>query len=214
MFAIASDIDGSLALMLRWNHDLFLLINASESPAAPIVLIANLFASSPVYVVPALLIFLWVRGRTSARGGLLSVTLGLVAGLGINQILGLLWHEPRPFMIGLGHTLTNHVVENSFPSDHATLIWSLAFGLIATQAASPWGIAVSIVGLLVGWARIYLGVHFPIDIFASVFVALASAAIARLTNPPIAKRILPTIDGSYEGVLRSLSLPIGLFPRR
>jgi undecaprenyl-diphosphatase len=28
-----------------------------------------------------------------------------VAGLLINQIIGLAWSHPRPFMIGLGHTL-------------------------------------------------------------------------------------------------------------
>ena len=123
---------------------------------------------------------MWILGRRDARGALLATVLGVSVALGINQMLGLLWFEPRPFMIGLGHTLALHVVENSFPSDHATFLWSLGFALLATGEARWWGVMVCMVGLLVAWARVYLGLHFPIDMAASFFVAIAADLVLLL----------------------------------
>jgi hypothetical protein len=46
---------------------------------------------------------------------------GVSAAVGINQLLGTLWYEPRPFATGLGRTLIQHAPDNSFPSDHVAL---------------------------------------------------------------------------------------------
>jgi membrane-associated phospholipid phosphatase len=51
-------------------------------------------------------------------------------GLSIDQLIGMLYSHPRPIMIGLGHQYLPHPVDNSFPSDHATFMWSLGFALL------------------------------------------------------------------------------------
>lgn len=94
--------------MQGWNQHLFLLINASAHPAGWVVQTALLLANSPVVVGPATLVILWIWGRLSYRGGLLAVTGGMLIALGINQVLGMLYFEPRPFMIGLGVGARNH----------------------------------------------------------------------------------------------------------
>jgi len=63
------------------------------------------------------------------------------AGQGINLLLGLVWFEPRPFMVGIGHTWLDHLADNGFPSDHATLAWSLGLRLALTGASRRWGAA-------------------------------------------------------------------------
>ena len=200
-------------MLFTLNERLFLAINASAHPDAFTVALAGFVASWLVYAAATLVPALWVLGRQDARSALLATVLGVSVALGINQLLGLLWYEPRPFMIDLGHTLAAHAVENSFPSDHATFLWSLGFALIATRAARSWGVLVCLCGLLVAWARVYLGLHFPIDMAASLLVGLAGGGIARAALPASERWLHPVAHHTYEAALRSLRLPPALFPR-
>ena len=200
-------------MLVTLNDRLFLAINASAHPAPLTVALAEVAASWLVYAAAALLPALWVWGRQDARAALLATALGVGAALGINQLLGLLWYEPRPFMIELGHTLVTHAVENSFPSDHATFLWSLGFALIVTGATQKWGMLVCVAGLLVAWGRVYLGLHFPVDMAASFPVGLAGGGIARAALPASERRLHPLAHHTYEATLRSLRLPPALFPR-
>lgn len=195
------------------NHRLFLAINASSHSDPIVVETAVFLASWLIYVLAALVPALWIWGRQDRRGALLATVLGVFLALGLNQLLGMLWYEPRPFMIGLGHTLAFHVIENSFPSDHATFLWSLGFGLIVTGAAQRWGVLVCLCGLLVAWARVYLGLHFPLDMATSFLVAAVSAACARAVVPACERWLHPFAHDIYEGTLRLLRLPPALFPR-
>ncbi len=201
-------------MLATLNDRFFLAINAPDHPAAFMVTFAELAASWLVYAAAVLAPALWIWGRPGARAALLATVLGVFVALGVNQVLGLLWYEPRPFMIGLGHTLIFHAVENSFPSDHATFLWSLGFGLVATSAARGWGILVCLCGLLVAWARVYLGLHFPIDVAASFLVGLASGRLARALLPICERWLQPVADQTYEAMLRGLRLPPAVFPRR
>lgn len=200
--------------MPGWNQQLFLLINAAAAPNEWLVRCAIVLAKSPAVVVPAVLVVLWVWGQPDRRGGLLSVTAATCIALGINAVVGWLYFEPRPFMIGIGHTLLRHAPDNSFPSDHATFVWALGMGLIMAGTARRWGALVCLYGVGVAWSRVYLGVHFPIDMIASVPIALVGGGIARIGQPLIAARILPPMDELYETALRTLMVPSGLLPRQ
>lgn len=199
--------------MPAWNRALFLLINAPANPPHAEVAVAKLFASSPIIVVPLLLIALWVWGRRSARGGLLAAAIATVIALGINVALGVLYNEPRPFVIGLGHTLIHHAANNAFPSDHATLVWALALGLVATGAARRWGWALAIYGLGVAWGRIFLGVHYPLDMIGSAIVAVVASGIALVARCWPVGWLLPPLEAIYERAITALRLPSALVPR-
>ncbi len=200
--------------MPEWNQQLFLLINASAGTNTWLTQMADIAASSPVVVGPLLMVALWVWGQPARRGRLLAVAGGMLIGLGINQVLGLLYFEPRPFMIGLGHTLLVHAPDNSFPSDHATFIWTLGVGLIATGAARRWGAAVCLYGMSVAWSRVYLGVHFPLDMIASMPIAVVSGGVARIGQPITTRWALPWVEGLYEASLRVLRVPPLFIPRQ
>ena len=200
--------------MLAWNQWLFLWLNASGHPDRLVVLIAEFSAQALVYAAIAVVTGLWIWGRPSRRGALLATVIAAALVLGVNQLLGLLWFEPRPFMVGLGHTLLAHIPENSFPSDHATLVWALGAGLIATGASVPAGFVVGAIGLMIAWARIYLGLHFPIDMVASAVVAAFGAVLARVLQRLIERTLLPIIEDIYERMLGILNLSIVVFPRR
>jgi undecaprenyl-diphosphatase len=200
--------------MLTINNHLFLLLNARADASLAVVSVAELVASKLIDLVPLLLVALWVWGNPARRAGLAASSIAAALALGANQIVGLFWYEPRPFMIGLGRTLMTHVPENSFPSDHTTFILTVGFALIATRAAPTWGKVVSVSGVLVAWARIYLGLHFPFDMLASALIACFFGVLAALLVSPVQRWIMPVADRMYEGALEALRLPSRVFPRR
>jgi undecaprenyl-diphosphatase len=200
--------------MLALNNHLFLLLNASATASPTGVVLAEVIASQLIYAIPLVLLALWIWGEPDKRAGLASTAIAALLAVGANQLAGLLWYEPRPFMIGLGHTLMAHAPENSFPSDHATLILTAGFGLIATRTAPTWGKLVSVSGALVAWARIYLGLHFPIDMVASALMACLFGGIAVLLIPSVNRRLIPIADRTYEAALDTLRLTARVFPRR
>lgn len=200
-------------MLIHLDDKLFLLLNAPLHPSFAVVALAELAAAWLIYVTMVLVAALWIWGQPRRRGQLLATVAGVSAAIGINQLLGMLWYEPRPFVVGLGRTLIAHAPDNSFPSDHATFIWSLAFSLIVTAAARRWGILVALSGLLVAWARIYLGVHYPIDMVVSFLVAIAGAGISLSLVSAMDGWPRPIAERLYVWSLEALHLPPRIFPR-
>lgn len=200
--------------MLAMNNQLFLFINAGPGAPPALVHVAEFIASQLIDLIPFLLVGLWIWGRRAARPGLLATSTAAGLALGANQLVGFLWYEPRPFMIGLGRTLIPHVPENSFPSDHTTFILAVGIALMTTRAAPTWGKAVIVLGGVVAWSRIYLGLHYPIDMLGSAVIAGLFGSIAALLASPVGRWIMPFCDWIYEGVLATLRLPPRIFPRR
>jgi len=157
------------------NHTLFLWLNAPERPSALALMLATFFAEQLIWAVPILICIGWLRGSKAIRKAMLVVTASGLLGLLINQAIGLAWTHPRPFMIGLGHTLIPHIADSSFPSDHLTLWWAVAFSLLLQQQHRSTGIGLALLGVPIAWGRIYLGVHFPFDMLGAISVALLSA---------------------------------------
>lgn len=183
--------------MQALDTTLFQLLTAG--PAAPdwLVFVATVFASAVVPLAAVGLVVLWVVGRS--RPALLdAVAAGLLA-LGLVQIIGALAYRPRPFEIGLGLNLMNHAPENSFPSDHATLMFAMAVSL-ALSPLRKFGLVLLPLGLAVGWGRVYLGTHFPLDILGGAALGALCALIVR--TAPWRRALWSLIERAYLRVLR------------
>ena len=157
------------------NQTLFLWLNAPEYPNALALMAAIFFAERLIWAVPLLIGIGWLRGSEGTRKTVLVAAASGLLALLINQAIGLAWSHPRPFMIGLGHTLIPHVADSSFPSDHLTLWWAVAFSFLLQRDPRVVGMALASLGIPIAWARIYLGVHFPFDMLGAVAVAALSA---------------------------------------
>jgi undecaprenyl-diphosphatase len=159
-----------------FNRILFLQINAGESTPAWLIRGAVVIADDLIYLVPLLLIGMWLWGDSRHRNQAIKACLVALLALGANQLIGLAYTHPRPFMIGLGHTWTYHAPDSSFPSDHVTILTSigltLLFGGTFRLAA-----AVLMLGLAVAWARVFVGVHFPLDMIGAVAVACVAYVV-------------------------------------
>ena len=66
------------------------------------------------------------------------------------------------------------------------MFWSVALAALASRKFALWSFPMLALGLVVGWSRVYLGVHFPFDILAALPVALAGTVAAWGLRTPLA----------------------------
>jgi len=186
------------ALWNALNLELYRHWAASGSASRLIVDTALLFASDAIYAVPLLLIWGWLRRPDALRLPLLEAAAAALLALGLNQLIGLTVFEPRPFAIGLGPALLPHASDSGFPSDHLTVIWAVAACLVL---AAPWrraGVLLALLGLLVAWARVYLGVHWPLDMGGAAVVGLLAAALIHVLRHPLIVPAMPLLTRLYR----------------
>jgi len=184
------------------NRALFLAINASPDVSEGELAIAVFIAKYLILLLPVGLVTLWLAGgrdREGAVHGLLGVGFVLL----INFVIGLAWFEPRPFVVGLGTNLLAHAPTSAFPSNHGSIMFTSAFVLMGTVARTPrlLGKLLLICALPVCWARIYLGVHWPVDMVGALVVSLVVALIMRTASARETSRIVAAI---LEGIYRRL----------
>ena len=168
------------------NIDLFHFMNAGSGLTGFGLALPVLLAEYLIWIVPGLLVFLWFRNRSEpARERLLSAFFSAMLALGINQLIGLFYQHPRPFMVGLGHTYLLHATDSSFPSDHATVFCSVGLALFLDRTTRRAGAALMLMALPVAWARVYLGVHFPFDMIGAAGTAAISVVLMSIVAHPL-----------------------------
>jgi undecaprenyl-diphosphatase len=167
--------------MEQWNQMVFLLLNAKLDALAADIEFAKFIAEDLICVVPFVLLITGLRG-VLAKGRvaylpMIGAAMSGLLGLIFNYFISLAWYHPRPLEMGIGQTLIAHVQDSSFPSNHLTLIWSVALSLLLHKQHRVMGGLLFLIGIPVAWARIYLGVHFPLDIVGAAIVGMVSASL-------------------------------------
>ena len=165
------------------NILLFERLNASATTPHWQIAAAAAVAQWVIWAIPAGMAIGWLRGDDADRASLLEMLVAVLFALGIAQLVTLAWPQPRPFMLHLGSQYLAHSPDPGLPSDHVTVFWSLACAALATRRFRAWSLPLLAGGLLVGWSRVFLGVHFPLDVAAALPVGAAGAALARWLRP-------------------------------
>ena len=122
------------------------------------------------------LAYIWFA-RSKHQQEVLFAGYAALLGLGINIIITLFYFHPRPFMVPTGILLIAHAAESSFPSDHATIMFSISLMLLIFRDLRRSGAIFFILAFISGLARVYSGLHFPMDIAGSLLVASFSICI-------------------------------------
>ncbi len=149
-----------------------------------------------VFVVLALVGLPFLRRRDWQP--LFAAGSGLVLAFALGLLATTVYFEPRPFTTHPGlHVLTPHDPGKSFPSDHATAAFAISFVLLAFLSRR-WGLVVLGCALLIGFARVYDGIHYPGDIAGSAVIAAlgvgaVSAALAALARRHPQDTALPSV---------------------
>jgi len=156
------------------NISLFNWLHAGAGNQPVLDFISVIGAELSPYLVLGCMAIFWFTTERSGKRILLEGAAVVALGLGLNQLITLFYFHPRPFMMDLCKPLIPHVPETSFPSDHATLLFSAAFALLFREGWHTKGALLLFIAVVGAWGRIYTGLHFPFDIAGSFIVALTS----------------------------------------
>lgn len=163
--------------MEEFNVSTFLFINqyAGKNNFLDVILMGA--AEAMPYIFMLIMMYLWFgvsieRKKSSFHSGL-SVLLGMLT----SYIISIFYYHPRPFVDNLGTQLIEHAPDSSFPSDHTTFIFSIAVMFLFNKATRLIGTVLCLLSFISGLSRVFGGVHFPLDIFAAILVAIFSSVI-------------------------------------
>ncbi len=179
------------------NVAAFLLINRHAGESALLDALAIVAAEVMPYLFMLVLVALWSSPEPARKKASLKAGCAVLLGLGASYTVSLFYFHPRPFMQHLGNGLLSHAPDASFPSDHTTFLFSIAFVLAIECRTRALGCALLGLGLAGGLARVFIGVHFPLDIFGAALVGLLAACVMQVCNNAASRpgRVLDALAG-------------------
>ena len=185
------------------NYELFQLINnlAGINPILDHFMIYIVKFSAPIMaiLVASLLgLGLFTKDKELANNSIHTILLlGLT--LAIHKLIGLFYVEPRPFVSHTVNLLLAHSADPSFPSTHAMGMSAIALSLFAVYKRL--GSILIILTLLTGFAKIFVGHHYPIDIIGGFIITYI---LFLLYNNLLKQAITPYIS-NFKHIKRHLS---------
>jgi membrane-associated phospholipid phosphatase len=157
------------------NIALFHLLGAGHDPDPQLLWFASNVAEGASWVCVALMAWAawrWPAQRLYAMAALVSAAAASLLAHELAEAFAM----PRPFVLGLSPAYIEHGIRGSLPSAHATVMFTVGLVFCLRPALRKIGFAILGVAVLTGWARIYVGVHFPFDVLAGLLLAGTIAA--------------------------------------
>lgn len=116
----------------------------------------------------------WARSnRVQARFAALSAGLSFLLALALNQVILLMVQRVRPYDAGVTHLLVAPSADPSFPSDHASAAFAIAFAfLFLGRTRIGWALLACAAFLAL--SRVYIGTHYVGDVMGGVLTALVA----------------------------------------
>ena len=176
---------GGSALLLKagavsWDVSLFRVLNQVSAAAASVLTpVSHLFLPAGILAVVVLaVIYVVARNRS---------VLPLATGAAAAGTAWALVHaakaiadRPRPYEVITDAVLRQQPAHGtSFPSSHTAITLAVAIALMPFLAR-PLAAAGIGYAVLVGWSRVYLGVHYPLDVLAGAGIGMAAGGVILL----------------------------------
>ncbi len=155
------------------------------------------------YLVPTLLALmllgLWFTGqpaevRRRNQRAVLVAALAVLASAVIVKLCNLVYFRPRPFATHPVTLLFYRPTDSSWPSNPATVGFSIATAVWLHNRRA--GLVALILAALFAFARVFCGVHYPLDV-------LSGAALGAGTAWAVSQK-LPGVDGMTRLITRAL----------
>lgn len=170
--------------LMRWDRRAYLLGQGrwrARRMNRPMVWITTSGTKGTVWIALAGVVFL-AGGRHGRATALLSIAALLAAEGAINLVLKPIIARERPY-VGRGPGRLRSLLvaapgAHSWPSAHAGS--SMAAALVLAYGYTSWAVAFLALALLIGYSRVYVGVHYPLDVLAGFILGLAAASLVLL----------------------------------
>ncbi|TCB82635.1 phosphatase PAP2 family protein [Acinetobacter sp. ANC 3791] len=187
------------ALNLAW----FAKINAPQHASNTMIDLAIFIANDTFYLLILFLLFLWFLGDKALKERAFKAVFFTAIALGTGFLISQIYFHPRPFMIHVGHTFIQHAPDASFPSDHMLIFSTIALSYWFSGRKFA-GSLLLVLAALVAWSRVYLGVHFPMDMLGAFCIALIVNIFGIWLWKIFGERILQFITQLYQIVCKPL----------
>lgn len=122
------------------------------------------------------ILFLAWKNSDKIRVLVLTIGSAILARVVFVELIRYLFYNPRPYLaLEKVNILMNHETSSSFPSGHATFFFALAFGVYLND--KRWGKIYFVLAALVGFARIFVSIHWPLDILVGAGLGIATTVL-------------------------------------
>lgn len=116
------------------------------------------------YVYLFVMVFLWLNKKSDKKMNT-DAFLSIFAALVTNRLIKIIYFRPRPFVKKRVGILIPSKVDSSFPSKHTLLVFAFSSTIYFYERVL--GTFLLGLSLLTGVSRVWVGSHYPSDIFGS-----------------------------------------------
>jgi undecaprenyl-diphosphatase len=173
---------------------LFLLMTAGPSPAPWLLPVASALAEGGAWLCAVLMG--WAAWRQPRERSYLLAALAMAGATSfLSHALADRIALPRPFVLGLGPAYIAHGPSAAMPS----VMFFIALALAARPSLRRWAPVAALLALATGWARVYVGVHFPSDIAGGLVLALGVQGLFMGLQWLASRRVAPAFGRIQQG---------------
>lgn len=175
--------------VLSLNKDLFF---KTFSLAGHSQLFDGLMIFSADYLIFLVIILSFILALKDSQGqkALVLTLVSLLVGFILLKIVEIFTYEPRPFLTNPISPLININDNDGFPSDHTLILTIITLSHVFYKTKYTWIMVLSLI--LTGFARIYVGVHYPVDILGGFILGTLAVTLSWwIKNKILSKNFLP-----------------------
>ena len=169
---------GVTALVLKagapgWDESLFRVLNDVPAALASVLTpLSYLFRPAGIVIV-IVLAAVYVVARNRSIMPVAAAVAAAGAAWALANLAKAIANRPRPYEVVAGTVLRQQPAHGtSFPSSHTAITVAVVIALVPFLPRALAGVAIAYAAL-VGLSRVYLGVHYPIDILGGAGIGMA-----------------------------------------
>jgi len=186
------------------NLEVFRFINNLANQNVVLDKIMIFFSSDVPYIFMAAVALVFILGiaqkNPDYRKIAFSTIVITVINLMINLIIRSIFPVARPFVYNKVNLLVPHDSASSFPSNHATGTMSIALGL--ERFSKPISVILTILSIIVGFSRVYVGNHYPADVIGAYIIVYATSYIYNAKFRNKIENLYGVVEKKASGLLR------------